>query len=239
MPSPGLLDFVSPEALERVLNESGILLGVCRGWCSVLQNSSLSNTVNGSRVPGCLSGVPATCRTSVMPKPSRVCRCFWCEAGLGASKRSTMPAVTGATVWSKVLCKGLNQFVCPYHHWTYELDGKLRLTPNAPVGRKNTSWKDWNRSEHSLIPVRCERLARLDLRQSWMAAAEPLDEFVKPMAERLSFVDFTRLSHFFTMTASPHRSELENLPGEHHGALSRAGGAPRARPPGSRWSCTT
>ena len=91
--------------------------------------------------------------------------------------------------------------MCPYHHWTYELDGKLRLTPSAG-GAKKHQLEGLEPSEHSLIPVRC------DVWHDWIfvnldGAAEPLDEFVKPMAERLSFVDFTRLSHFFTMTRRP------------------------------------
>ena len=40
--------------------------------------------------------------------------------------------------------------VCPYHGWTYGLDGRLR---GAPAMRRNTAF---DRSEYRLPPIRCE-----------------------------------------------------------------------------------
>ena len=96
---------------------------------------------------------------------------------------------------------GLKQFVCPYHHWTYALDGSLRLTPNAG-GAKIHELRGLDPSRHSLLPVRCE------VWHDWIfvnldGTAESLEGFVKPMGERLSFVDFSKLSHFFTMERRP------------------------------------
>ena len=98
-------------------------------------------------------------------------------------------------------CRALKQFVCPYHHWTYELNGRLRLTPHAG-GAKIHRLQGLDPEQHSLAPVRCETwhdwiFVNLD------GEAESLDVFVKPMAGRLSFVDFSKLSHFFTMARRP------------------------------------
>src|SRR5204862_7438326 len=39
-------------------------------------------------------------------------------------------------------------FTCPYHGWTYELDGTLRTAPHAPAG--------FDRAEHGLLRVQVE-----------------------------------------------------------------------------------
>ena len=44
----------------------------------------------------------------------------------------------------------IRTLVCPYHGWTYSIDGRLR---GAPAMRRNTGF---DRSEYRLPPVRCE-----------------------------------------------------------------------------------
>lgn len=94
-------------------------------------------------------------------------------------------------------CAGLKQIVCPYHRWTYRLDGSLRLTPNAG-GARNHELRGLNKGDHALLRVRCETW------HDWIflnldGGAPPLDEFVGPLVRQLDFVDFSKLRHFLTM----------------------------------------
>ena len=97
--------------------------------------------------------------------------------------------------------RGLLRFVCPYHCWTYDLEGRLVATPNVG-GEGQHSLPGLDPAEHSLIPVRCETW------HDWIfinmsGDAEPLADFTAPMAERLHFVDFSKLRHFLTMERRP------------------------------------
>ena len=94
-------------------------------------------------------------------------------------------------------CKGLKQIICPYHRWTYRLDGQLRLTPNAGGARVH-DLEGFDKTEHSLLPVRCESW------HDWIfinlqGDAPSLSDFVAPLAAQLDFVDFDKLQHFLTM----------------------------------------
>ena len=94
-------------------------------------------------------------------------------------------------------CGAMRRIVCPYHHWSYGLDGRLLSTPNVG-GAARHRLKGLVPDEHSLLPVRC------DIWHNWIfinvdGNAPPLEAFVAPMAERFDFVDFNRLRHFFTM----------------------------------------
>ncbi len=96
------------------------------------------------------------------------------------------------------LCQGLKKMVCPYHQWSYALDGKLVYTPNAGGARMH-ELEGLEKKRHSLLPVRCETW------YDWVfinidGNAEPLDRFVAPLAERLSFVDFGNLRRFLSMS---------------------------------------
>ncbi len=94
-------------------------------------------------------------------------------------------------------CDGLKRLVCPYHKWAYELDGRLARTPNfagAGVHTIDTLVPE----EHGLIEVRS------GVWHDWIlinidGTAEPLEDFVKPLAQKLDFVDFSALQHFLTM----------------------------------------
>lgn len=58
-----------------------------------------------------------------------------------------------------VLCKaskGTNpKIVCPYHQWTYELDGRLLWARDMG--------EDFDASQHGLKPVHCRELAGLSI----------------------------------------------------------------------------
>lgn len=94
-------------------------------------------------------------------------------------------------------CNGQRSLVCPYHHWTYDLDGGLIGTPNFG-GPKVQDVEGFDRKVHGLIPVRC------DMWHDWIfinvdGKAPPLDDWVAPMAARFPDVDFTKLDHYLTI----------------------------------------
>ena len=96
-------------------------------------------------------------------------------------------------------CRGLRLFTCPYHAWSYDLDGRLLGTPHFG-GHKVHEVAGFDRADHGLKPVRCETW------HDWIflnidGEAGPLADFVAPMAERLADVDFGKLTHYLTIDA--------------------------------------
>ena len=51
-----------------------------------------------------------------------------------------------------------NAFVCPYHGWTYELNGRLRHIPHAE------GFPGLDKEQHGLAPLRCGRAPRSGVR---------------------------------------------------------------------------
>ncbi|SON56812.1 Salicylate 5-hydroxylase, large oxygenase componen [Hartmannibacter diazotrophicus] len=81
-------------------------------------------------------------------------------------------------------CGNAKALVCPYHAWTYGLDGRLR---GAPAMNQNT---DFRREDHRLPPVRCEEW------QGWIMVsldpdAKPTSEQFGQVAELLGNLDMT------------------------------------------------
>jgi phenylpropionate dioxygenase-like ring-hydroxylating dioxygenase large terminal subunit len=98
-------------------------------------------------------------------------------------------------------CRGLRLFTCPYHAWSYGLDGRLIGTPHFG-GHKVHEVKGFDRADHGLVPVRCE------MWHDWIflnidGEAGALADFVAPMAARLADVDFGKLTHYLTIDAGP------------------------------------
>lgn len=94
-------------------------------------------------------------------------------------------------------CEGLKRLTCPYHKWAYGLDGHLARTPNFAGAGQHTA-EYLVPEEHGLLPVRSE------MWHDWIfmnidGQAEPLADFVAPMAAKLDFVKFGALKHFLTM----------------------------------------
>lgn len=96
-------------------------------------------------------------------------------------------------------CRGLRLFTCPYHAWSYDLDGKLIGTPHFG-GHKVHQVEGFEPANYGLMSVRCETW------HDWIflnidGEAEPLADFVAPMAQRMADVDFANLIHYLTIDA--------------------------------------
>ena len=87
---------------------------------------------------------------------------------------------------------------CPYHSWTYGLDGALLLTPYFGGREPRAAPPDFERQSHGLVPVRSGTW------HDWIfvnlnGAAPPIEKFVAPLRNRLEGVDLTRLHHIVTI----------------------------------------
>lgn len=89
------------------------------------------------------------------------------------------------------------QIRCPYHHWSYDLCGKLK---NAPFfgGHTRELPDDFSYEENSLLPVHCE------VWYDWIfvclsSAPLPFDEFLAPIKRRLGTTDVTEFEPVTTI----------------------------------------
>lgn len=82
-------------------------------------------------------------------------------------------------------CKNL--ITCPYHKWSYNLDGELRAAPFFG-GRKTELPQDFNFEDHGLIEVSCK------LFHDWLfvnlnADASSFETFLSPLKKQLAGFD--------------------------------------------------
>ena len=83
-------------------------------------------------------------------------------------------------VWEPCRVKGAIR--CPYHAWTYDLDGRLSGTPNiGGLGIHDT--EDFDRGRHGLRPVRSRVWLGLVF-VNLSGDAEPFADWIRPLAER-------------------------------------------------------
>ena len=80
---------------------------------------------------------------------------------------------------------------CPYHSWTYGLDGTLKKTPHI-CGQGVHDSPTLDRSLHGLKPVRCATWARLVF-VNLDPLAPSLDEDIAPLADRWAAYDLSLL----------------------------------------------
>lgn len=78
------------------------------------------------------------------------------------------------------------RFNCPYHGWSYRLDGSLRAAPEM----QNAG--DFNLADYGLMPVRITQWSGLVF-VTLSAATPPLAEFVSGIAERIAPIDLAAL----------------------------------------------
>jgi len=69
--------------------------------------------------------------------------------------------------------------VCPYHAWTYQLDGRLSGVPYLD------QYENFDRADHGLIPIECESFAGFVFIR-FEGGGEPLAAYMAPIKEELS-----------------------------------------------------
>lgn len=80
---------------------------------------------------------------------------------------------------------------CPYHSWSYKLDGTLKGTPHFG-GYYTDSYNGFDRANKGLIPIRCEQWLDL-IFVNVSGDAPPLLDYLQPVIERWSGYDFSLL----------------------------------------------
>ena len=87
---------------------------------------------------------------------------------------------------------------CPYHSWTYGLDGALHVAPYFGGREPRAVPAGFDRRQHGLIPVRSATWhdwVFVDLNGS----APPFEDFVAPLDRRLGGFDLARIRHLVTI----------------------------------------
>lgn len=87
---------------------------------------------------------------------------------------------------------------CPYHSWTYGLEGDLRITPYFGGRDPRAAPAGFDRAQHGLAPVRSA------MWHDWIfvnlnGAAPPLEDFIAPLRSRLDGIDLARIRHLVTI----------------------------------------
>ena len=87
---------------------------------------------------------------------------------------------------------------CPYHSWTYSLDGELKLTPYFGGLEPRQVPEGFDRTSRGLVPV------RFALWHDWIFvnlsdSGPDFDDFVAPLARWLRDIDFERVKHMVTL----------------------------------------
>ena len=87
---------------------------------------------------------------------------------------------------------------CPYHSWTYSLDGSLRITPYFGGRDPRAAPPGFDRAEHGLVPVRSETwhdwiFVNLD------GGAPPFEDFKAPLERQLDGLDLSGIHHLATI----------------------------------------
>ena len=87
---------------------------------------------------------------------------------------------------------------CPYHSWTYGLDGTLRIAPYFGGRDPRSAPAGFDRMEHGLVPVRSATW------HDWIfvnpsGTAPSFNEFVAPLERRLDGLDLAGAHHLVTI----------------------------------------
>lgn len=98
-------------------------------------------------------------------------------------------------------CNRRRGIICPYHHWTYQLNGDLRNATHFAGYREHTH-PELDPKSFGLKGIRTA------LWHNWILInldghAPPIEEYVKPLADYLDDVDFDNAQHFGTVSQHP------------------------------------
>ena len=144
-----------------------------RTWTGVAFDSDVPKP--GDALPSSVAGVPII----VVRDESGEVRAFHNVCRHRATQVLTEP------------CRGLRQLQCPYHAWTYGLDGALLATPFWD-GTAKTAKQPVDAASNGLVPVRAEvwnHVIFVNLAEN----AAPLEEYLGPMAAESSHLDLGAL----------------------------------------------
>jgi choline monooxygenase len=103
-----------------------------------------------------------------------------------------------ATIVLERPAKGLSMLQCPYHAWTYGLDGALKATPFWD-GTKGASRAPVDRASNGLVAIRCavwNHIVFVNLD----GKAAPLSEYLAPADRLLADIDIGSLRQGFRFT---------------------------------------
>ena len=83
-------------------------------------------------------------------------------------------------------------FTCPYHNWTYGLDGNLRARPHFHGADKGDTFKDGGGDLLNLIPVRVAEFHGC-LFANISGTADPLEFWMQPVLDQLEGFDLSSI----------------------------------------------
>jgi choline monooxygenase len=98
-------------------------------------------------------------------------------------------------------CNVSGHLRCPYHSWTYKLDGKLKNTPHFG-GYYQDTYEGFDRDSKGLKSIRCDQWLDLVF-VNLSGDAPPLTEYLQPMIDRWSVYDLSELRREPARWASP------------------------------------
>ena len=86
---------------------------------------------------------------------------------------------------------------CPYHSWSYDLQGNLKATPHFG-GTNNHKPKGFNFKKHGLKPI------RIHIWNDWIfinlnGKAKKFQEYAKPLFSKFKDIDFNKLKYTATL----------------------------------------
>ena len=90
-------------------------------------------------------------------------------------------------------CRGGRTLVCPYHAWSYSLDGRLLATPNFG-GDGEHKLDGFDKDSRGLKSVRTSQWLDV-IFVNLSGTANPLENFFEPLNKRWQEYDFTDLCH--------------------------------------------